>query len=226
MTMFHPFHQSLRSSLVAMAFYVLPALAALPAQAQSAAMGVAAGPVSCDPPDVVVLEVKGTVQASTDDGKTWAPATPGLHVTRGHWLRTGFRSSVTCGIAPDRAVTIESLNAIRVDPAMLNDKHCRANPSVKCANDGMAMAAQTVKDRISTPVRSKCDAEDQAPVLDEQTRIAVDGDASGGPETWKKALMGTFLAMVLAGALLHRIRYAVHVSFLGLGGLILVAVLA
>ena len=65
---------------------------------------------------VVVAEVKGTVQVSTDDGKSgrwrrWRCGGPGAQ------FRTGFRSSVTCVIPPDQQFTLESLGTVKVAEA-------------------------------------------------------------------------------------------------------------
>jgi len=105
-----------------MAFCLAPILAALPAPAQPAAPAVAPPPATSPADgaalDVFVTEVMGTVQASRDDGKSWTPAKTGLHLSGGASFRTGFRSSVTCGIAPDQSFTLESLSTVRVEEAV------------------------------------------------------------------------------------------------------------
>ena len=67
---------------------------------------------------VVVAEVVGKVAVSTDDAKTWKPATVGLEVGQGAQFRTGLKSSVTCVIPPDQTFKLESLSTIRVSEAV------------------------------------------------------------------------------------------------------------
>ena len=104
----------------------MPALAALTAPAQPAppappaptppGVPAAGAPVAgAAAMNVVVLEVKGTVQASTDEGKSWVPAKAGLELPQGASFRTGFKSSVTCGIPPDQGFTLESLGTVKVE---------------------------------------------------------------------------------------------------------------
>jgi len=115
-----------------MAFCLVPAFTVLPAPAQPApATSPAAPTAGAAALDVVVLEVKGTVQASTDDGKTWTPAKPGMHLTEGASFRTGFHSSVTCGIAPDQGFTLESLGTVRVEEAIKKGKHFKTDLVMK-----------------------------------------------------------------------------------------------
>lgn len=142
MIMFNQIHQSFRSSVVGMALCLLPAVAAVPAEGQPAMTAAAAAPAGSASLDVVLLEVKGTVQASTDDGKTLTPAKPGLHVTQGDSFRTGFRSSITCGIAADRAFTLDSLSTIRLDTAILNGKHYKTDLVMEYAAVSRGMTAQ------------------------------------------------------------------------------------
>jgi hypothetical protein len=127
MTMSRTILQSLRP-VAALAACLVSALA-LEAPAQP--VPPASPPADGATLDVVVLEVKGTVQASTDDGKTWSPAKTGLHLPQGASFRTGFRSSVTCGIAPDQGFTLESLGTVRVEEAIKKGKRFKTDLVMK-----------------------------------------------------------------------------------------------
>ncbi len=127
--------RSLRLAVAGMASYMAPAIAALPAAAQAGPATTPAAPVTAPAEgaalDVVVLEIKGTVQVSTDNEKTWTPAKVGQHLPQGASFRTGFRSSVNCGIPPDQGFTIESLSIVHVDEAMKKGKHFKTDLVMK-----------------------------------------------------------------------------------------------
>jgi hypothetical protein len=129
------FPRSQRSFTAGMAFCLVPALAALAVAADPPAAAPAATPATA-PADgavleVVVLEIKGTAQVSTDNEKTWTAAKVGQHVSQGASFRTGFRSAVTCGIPPDQAFTLESLSTVRVGEAIKKGKRFKTDLVMK-----------------------------------------------------------------------------------------------
>ncbi len=203
--MFNRFHQLIRSSAVGTALCLLPAFAALPAEAHAASSVAVATPTSSASPDLVVLEVKGTVQTSTDDGNTWTPVNAGLRVAQGDWFRTGYRSSVTCGIALDRAFTLESLSAIRVDPAILNGNHYKTD-FVKHGAFRVGTTAESVEVKIDTPSEPR-GAEQQVGRVDAPTPMAVGADPLP-TEACQGATAWTLLWTVLAGVLGYCLSFA------------------
>jgi hypothetical protein len=135
MNMQRHFPRSQRSFTAGMAFCLVPALAALAVAADPPAAAPAATPATA-PADgavleVVVLEIKGTAQVSTDNEKTWTAAKVGQHVSQGASFRTGFRSAVTCGIPPDQAFTLESLSTVRVGEAIKKGKRFKTDLVMK-----------------------------------------------------------------------------------------------
>jgi hypothetical protein len=144
-----------------MAFCVVPALAALPSAALPAAAPPPAAPASAPVTapadgavlDVVVLEIKGTAQVSTDNEKTWTPAKVGQHVPQGASFRTGFRSTLTCGIPPDQAFILESLSTVKVDQSIKQGKRVKTDLAMKygAANYSIETGGAEHESTIRTP---------------------------------------------------------------------------
>ena len=100
-----------------------------------------------------MAEVKGTVQVSTDEGKTWVPAKPDMRLGPGAQFRTGFRSSVTCVIPPDQQFTLESLGTVRVAEAAKAGKRVKTDLVMKygATNYSIEAAGAEHESTIRTP---------------------------------------------------------------------------
>lgn len=85
---------------------------------QPAGSQPATDPVSAMALEVKVVEVKGSVMASTDDGKTYKKVAVGEAFGMGTVFRTGLRSGVTCKVGADQMFTLESLTTLRVEEAI------------------------------------------------------------------------------------------------------------
>jgi hypothetical protein len=102
---------------------------------------------------VLVVEIVGKVSVSTDEGKTWQPATANMKVSQGAQFRTGMRSSVTCVIPPDQTFKLESLSTIRVSEAIKRGTKASTELLMKygAASYGIQQAGLEHASTIRTP---------------------------------------------------------------------------
>lgn len=103
--------------------------------------------------EVKVVDLKGNVMASVDDGKTFKKVAVGETFHVGTIFRTGLRSAVTCKMGTDQMFTLESLSTICVEEAARSGGQEKTDLLMKygAASYGIEAAGREYDAVIRTP---------------------------------------------------------------------------